>query len=73
MTPWVAESKLNAGSAKFSSTWFDALPILVANGRAQVGVVACNDVWNGAAIAHVPHSAAAASQLANHEDYAVGS
>ena len=33
-------------SAKFSSTWYDTLSVLVAKGRAQVGVAASNGDWS---------------------------
>ena len=33
-------------SAKFSSTWYDTLSVLVAKGRAQVGVAASSGDWS---------------------------
>ena len=36
-------------SAKFSSTWYDTLSVLVAKGRAQVGVAASSGDWSRSA------------------------
>ena len=51
-------------SAKFSSTWYDALSVLVAKGRAQVGVAASSGDWS---------KRIRDMQYTDHEDYTVGS
>ena len=51
-------------SAKFSSTWYDTLSVLVAKGRAQVGVAASSGDWS---------KRIRDMQYTDHEDYTVGS
>ena len=51
-------------SAKFSSTWYDTLSVLVAKGRAQVGVAASNGDWS---------KRIRDMQYTDHEDYTMGS
>ena len=51
-------------SAKFSSTWYDTLSVLVARGRAQVGVAASSGDWS---------KRIRDMQYTDHEDYTVGS
>ena len=49
-------------SAKFSSTWYDTLSVLVAKGRAQVGVAASSGDWS---------KRIRDMQYTDHEDYTV--
>ena len=51
-------------SAKFSSTWYDTLSVLVAKGRAQVGVAASSGDWS---------KRIRDMQYTDHEDYTMGS
>ena len=51
-------------SAQFSSTWYDTLSVLVAKGRAQVGVAASSGDWS---------KRIRDMQYTDHEDYTVGS
>ena len=51
-------------SAKFSSTWYDTLSVLVAKGRAQVSVAASSGDWS---------KRIRDMQYTDHEDYTVGS
>ena len=51
-------------SAKFSSTWYDTLSVLVAKGRAQVGVAASSGDWS---------KRIRDMQYTDHEDYTIGS
>ena len=51
-------------SAKFSSTWYDTLSVLVAKGRAQVGVAASSGDWS---------KRIRDTQYTDHEDYTMGS
>ena len=51
-------------SAKFSSAWYDTLSVLVAKGRAQVGVAASSGDWS---------KRIRDAQYTDHEDYTVGS
>ena len=51
-------------SAKFSSTWYDTLSVLVAKGRAQVGVAASSGDWP---------KRIRDMQYTDHEDYTMGS
>ena len=51
-------------SAKFSSMWFDTLSVLVAKGRAQVGVAAASGDWS---------KRIRDMQYTDHDDYTVGS
>ena len=51
-------------SAKFSSTWYDTLSVLVAKGRAQVGVAASSGDWSK----HIQDT-----QYTDQEDYTVAS
>lgn len=51
-------------SAKFSSTWYDTLPVLVAKGRAKVSVAASEADWS---------KRIREMQYANYEDHTVGS
>ena len=51
-------------SEKFSSTWYDTLSVLVAKGRAQVGVAASSGDWS---------KRIRDMQYTDHEDYTVGS
>ena len=51
-------------SAKFSSKWHDTLSVLVAKGRAQVGVAASRGDWS---------KRIRDMQYTDHEDFTVGS
>ena len=51
-------------SAKFSSTWYDTLSVLVAKGRAQVSVAASSGDWS---------KRIRDMQYTDHDDYTVGS
>ena len=51
-------------AAKFSSTWYDTLSVLVAKGRAQVGVAASSGDWS---------KRIRDMQYTDHEDYTMGS
>ena len=51
-------------SAKFSSTWYDTLSVLVAKGRAQVSVAASSGNWS---------KRIRDMQYTDHDDYTVGS
>ena len=50
-------------SAKFSSTWYDTLSVLVAKGRAQVSVAASSGDWS---------KRIRDMQYTDHDDYTVG-
>ena len=54
----------NWSSAKFSSTWYDTLSVLVAKGRARVSVVASEADWS---------KRIREMQYADYEDHTVGS
>ena len=51
-------------SAKFSSTWYDTLSVLVAKGRARVSVAASEADWS---------KRIREMQYADYEDHTVGS
>ena len=55
---------LHWSSAKFSSTWYDTLSVLVAKGRARVSVAASEADWS---------KRIREMQYADYEDHTVGS
>ena len=62
---WIVAMDLyHWSSAKFSSTWYDTLSVLVAKGRAQVGVAASSGDWS---------KRIRDMQYTDHEDYTMGS
>ena len=65
---WIGNSSAelygNWSSAKFSSTWYDTLSVLVAKGRAKVSVAAAEEDWP---------KRIREMQYADYEDHTVGS